>query len=249
MKINEVEKILEIPKATIRFYEKEGLISPQRNENSYREYSEADVEILKKIVVLRKIGVAVEDVKQVLESNLSLQDALSKNMARLQEQIEEIKGAMKVCALMQEKEESINSFDQNYYWNVIHNEELEGNKFFDLINDVIEFEKRVIYNEFGLSDENGKRKFSPGISVAISLGMCASCGLLWFFLGGMNVKDLVDGFFFPFVCIIISSVLGLPVFFLEKKNKKAAIIIKKIGMGLAVLFVIAVILMIIFLEV
>lgn len=55
MKINEVEKLLEIPKATIRFYEKEGLIIPQRNENSYREYSDEDVEILKKIIVLRKI--------------------------------------------------------------------------------------------------------------------------------------------------------------------------------------------------
>ena len=248
MKINEVEKLLEIPKATIRFYEKEGLIIPQRNENSYREYSDEDVEILKKIIVLRKIGVAVEDIKKVLGSNLSLQDALSKNMIHLHEQMEEIKGAMKICALMQEKEENIISLDQNYYWNVIRCEEKEGNKFFAIVNDVIEFEKNVIYNEFGLSDEDGKRKFARGTSVAIALVMCTSCGLLWFFLGGMNVKDLVEGFFFPFVCIIISSVLGLPVFFLEKKNKKAAVIIKKIGMGLAVLFVIVVVFMMIFLD-
>lgn len=249
MKINEIEKLLEIPKATIRFYEKEGLITPQRNENSYRDYSDADVEVLKKIVVLRKVGVAVEDIKNVLENNLSLQDALIKNMTHLQEQMEEIKGAMKVCALMQEREENILSLDQNYYWNVIHTEELEGNKFFAIINDVVEFEKRVIYNEFGLLDENGKRKFPLGTSIVLAIGMCVAGGLLWFFLGGMNVEDLVEGFFFPFVCIIISSVLGLPVFFLEKKNKKAAAIIKKIGMGLAVLFVIVVVFMMILLDV
>ena len=247
MKINEVEKYLEIPKATIRFYEKEGLLSPQRNENSYREYSNEDVEVLKKIVVLRKIGVAVEDVKQVLEGSLSLQDALIKNMNSLQEQMEEIKGAMKVCELMQQKEENISTFDQNYYWNVIHSEEKDGNKFFAIMNDVIEFEKSVIYNEFGLLDEQGNRKYSLKVSVVIAIGMCIACGLLWFFLGGMNVQDLVDGIFFPFVCIVISSILGLPVFFLEKKNEKAARMIKKIGYGLGVVFLIVVILMMIFL--
>ena len=42
MTIKEVEKILEIPKATIRFYEKEELVKPQRGSNTYREYTEAD---------------------------------------------------------------------------------------------------------------------------------------------------------------------------------------------------------------
>ena len=49
--VNDVEKQLNIPKATIRFYEKEGLLSPKRNENSYREYNDEDIELLKKIIV------------------------------------------------------------------------------------------------------------------------------------------------------------------------------------------------------
>ena len=56
MKINEVEKLLGIPMATIRFYEKEGLLVPQRNENSYREYSEKDVQLLKKIIDMNNAG-------------------------------------------------------------------------------------------------------------------------------------------------------------------------------------------------
>ena len=43
MTIKEVEQHLEVPRATVRFYEKEGLINPQRGENGYREYSEEDV--------------------------------------------------------------------------------------------------------------------------------------------------------------------------------------------------------------
>ena len=43
MTIKEVEQNLNVPRATVRFYEKEGLLSPVRGENGYREYSEEDV--------------------------------------------------------------------------------------------------------------------------------------------------------------------------------------------------------------
>ena len=52
MTIKEVEQILNIPRATIRYYEKEKLIDPQRTENGYRDYSDEDVELLKKIIIL-----------------------------------------------------------------------------------------------------------------------------------------------------------------------------------------------------
>lgn len=103
MKINEVEKLLGIPMATIRFYEKEGLLVPQRNENSYREYSEKDVQLLKKIIVFRKTGISVDAIKRILEGNLSLQDALSENLFVLQEKMKELEGAVNLCMEMQAK--------------------------------------------------------------------------------------------------------------------------------------------------
>lgn len=47
MKINEIETLLGQSRANIRFYEKEGLLTPARNENGYREYSEGDIATLK----------------------------------------------------------------------------------------------------------------------------------------------------------------------------------------------------------
>ena len=47
MTIKEVEQYLEVPRATVRFYEKEGLIRPERGGNGYRDYSEEDVEKLR----------------------------------------------------------------------------------------------------------------------------------------------------------------------------------------------------------
>ncbi len=248
MKINDVEKQLNIPKATIRFYEKEGLLNPKRNENSYREYDQEDIELLKKIIVLRKIGIPVEDIKLLLNNDLSLQNALTKNIHSLHEQIKEIEGALKVCEFMQSKDENINSLDENYYLDMIHNEELKGNKFFEIINDVIDFEKKVIGNEFSLIvDEEGNFKYSLGKSILISLGMCLTVGILWYLMDREPIS-FVEGFFFPFVCILISSVFGLPVFFLEKKNKDVANVIKKIGKGLCVILFIIMILLVIFIK-
>ena len=53
MKINEVEKATGIRDANIRFYEKEGLISPSRNSNGYREYSESDVRRIERSLASR----------------------------------------------------------------------------------------------------------------------------------------------------------------------------------------------------
>ena len=47
MKIKEVEDLVGITKANIRYYEKEGLLNPKRNEeNNYREYTLEDVRSL-----------------------------------------------------------------------------------------------------------------------------------------------------------------------------------------------------------
>ena len=54
MKINEVEAAVGVTKKNIRFYEEEGLITPGREPgNGYRSYSQADVERLRRIKLLR----------------------------------------------------------------------------------------------------------------------------------------------------------------------------------------------------
>lgn len=66
MLINEVSKITALTKKAIEYYVEQGLISPTVLENNYRYFSESDVESLKKISVLRKLGVGTEDAKTVL---------------------------------------------------------------------------------------------------------------------------------------------------------------------------------------
>ena len=80
MTIKELEQTLQIPRATIRFYEKEGLINPERKGNSYREYSNGDIAILKKTIILRKLGFSVSDIKEFLNNEVDFQEILEKNI-------------------------------------------------------------------------------------------------------------------------------------------------------------------------
>lgn len=85
MKINEAEELLGISKANIRFYEKEGLLTPRRGENRYRDYSEEDLDRLREIVILRKLGISVQVIKRLLDGELMLGDAMTANIANLEE--------------------------------------------------------------------------------------------------------------------------------------------------------------------
>jgi len=77
MKIGEAAAITGLTAGNIRFYEKEHLISPQKSDaNGYRDYSEAEVEQLKRIKLLRMVGIPVKEIRECLEADGSLEKAL-----------------------------------------------------------------------------------------------------------------------------------------------------------------------------
>ena len=49
MTSKEMEARSGVARANIRYYEAEGLLTPARRKNGYRDYSEADLELLEKI--------------------------------------------------------------------------------------------------------------------------------------------------------------------------------------------------------
>ncbi|MEN0648748.1 MerR family transcriptional regulator [Caldifermentibacillus hisashii] len=69
MFIHEVCKKCSLTKKAIYYYEKQGLIRPNIGENGYRNYSDEDVSTLKEIFVLRKLGLTISEIKNVLLSS------------------------------------------------------------------------------------------------------------------------------------------------------------------------------------
>ena len=85
MKIKEVEQQAGITKRNIRFYEQQGLLSPKRNmENGYRDYTEAEVNELKKIRLLRKLSLPIEEIRKIQNGDLLLEDALQRQIIVLE---------------------------------------------------------------------------------------------------------------------------------------------------------------------
>lgn len=134
MKIKEVEEKLGIPRATVRFYEKQSLITPERKENEYREYSEEDVIRLQKILILRKLGFSVSEIEDLFDDNADLESLLSAQLENLEQQKKEINGAIEICRQMKESSVSMDSMDVQYYWDEIHEKEAEGLSFFDALS-------------------------------------------------------------------------------------------------------------------
>ena len=103
MTIKEVEEQTGLTRSNIRFYEKEKLIEPSRNDkNGYRDYSEKDVENIKKIAYLRTLEISVEDIRCIIDEKVSLMEVLAKQNEMLQEQIEGLSKAKVMCEKMLE---------------------------------------------------------------------------------------------------------------------------------------------------
>lgn len=86
MKINDVEKLTEMTKKTIRFYEEQDLIHPARQENGYREYTQEDVESLLRIKFLRNLSVPIGDIRKVKQGKMTLSECMENNSSKIKEQ-------------------------------------------------------------------------------------------------------------------------------------------------------------------
>ena len=126
MTIKEVEEQTGLSRSNIRFYEKEKLIEPSRNDkNGYREYSERDVEIIKKIAYLRTLEISIEDIRCIISEKVSLIEIIEKQTTTIQIQIEGLNKAKTMCERMLEagnvsfNELQIEKYvtDLDTYWN------------------------------------------------------------------------------------------------------------------------------------
>ena len=68
----EMEQRSGVPRANIRYYEAEGLLTPARSGNGYRDYSEEDLRTLEKIKLLRRLGVSIEELRALRSGRADL---------------------------------------------------------------------------------------------------------------------------------------------------------------------------------
>lgn len=220
MKINELEEQLQISRANIRFYEKEGLIHPKRQSNGYREYSEEDLTRLKKIIIFRKLGLPIPEIRDILEGTLLLSDAIEKNIENLNQQIKELNGALDVCKTITKDTSASTNFDEEYYWNLIHEKEDNGQRFVEFVKDYLEFEKQSLVNMFGTAffyDLDGSvKRHGWMIALGILFVICIGRGIVSHIWRG---ESFLYGFSYPLMLFAILSLISFPIFILNRKYK------------------------------
>ena len=97
MTIKELEALVGLPRASIRFYEQEGFLSPRRLKNNYRDYSPEDARTLSKIKLLRQLHLDLDSIRRLEAGELTLAQALEDQLSALGEDKAALDRADEVC--------------------------------------------------------------------------------------------------------------------------------------------------------
>lgn len=120
MTIKEVEELSNMTRANIRFYEKEGLITPQRDSNGYRNYTEQDVDILKRIRLLRTVHLGLEEIRSLSEKESELTDVLLIHLRTLKKEQKDLEQSKAICEQLCRDQAAYESFDAEHYFNFLN---------------------------------------------------------------------------------------------------------------------------------
>lgn len=221
MKINEIEQLLGLTRANIRFYEKEGLLKPARKDNGYREYSDEDIVILKKIIIFRKLGLSLPDIKCILDGSLDITDAIEQNIEKINQQIAELNGALEVCKIIKNDSGANEDFNEELYWELIQNKENDGGKFAELAKDYLDMEKKSFLamweGAFFLPIRDKVKQYGWKSVLILLLVICIIRGIVQEFWG--TGGSFLEGFTYPFILFGITSLAIIPIFVLHRKYK------------------------------
>lgn len=119
MTIKDIETLSGMTRANIRFYESEGLLSPERRANGYRDYSNHDLEILKRIKLLRTLHISLEEIKALQTGEQELLAALDQHLGNLELEKTVIERSQEICKVMRSDGVQYQTLDAQHYLDAI----------------------------------------------------------------------------------------------------------------------------------
>jgi MerR family transcriptional regulator, thiopeptide resistance regulator len=87
-KIGELARIAGVTVRALHHYDSVGLLQPsERTHGGHRLYSAADVQRLYKLLALRRVGLPLEEIGPLLDSEDGLRDSVRRHLARVEQQL------------------------------------------------------------------------------------------------------------------------------------------------------------------
>lgn len=102
MKISEVSKLVNIPSATLRYYEQIGLLDNIKKEHGIRNYQQQDIEKINFIICMKKAGFSLDSIVQFVNLAKDKKQGEKRRLEMLLKQKDILLQEMK------EKEETLN---------------------------------------------------------------------------------------------------------------------------------------------
>ena len=137
MRISEVAEKTGLSISNIRFYEKKGLIGPDRDKDSkYRNYTEEDLALIKQILLFRKMDFSIEAISHILNNKLTIEAAIQNQITELEEKRDSIQSSIDLCKKIA-GDGQYSSLDTDYYLSYVKEEEKKG-RVFGQLNDLLD---------------------------------------------------------------------------------------------------------------
>lgn len=147
MNINELENMTGITKQNIRFYEKKGLLNPERNLiNNYRKYTQEDVKTLQTIKMLRKLDMPIEDVRRILSEEVQVGSAMQKHLEELTKKKSELEVCISICKSLCHAE--LKTLDVDKVLSEMNELKRKGGIFMSIIDDYKQVKKEEAMRTF-----------------------------------------------------------------------------------------------------
>lgn len=192
VRINQVETLVGITKKNIRFYEEQGLLSPRRSsENGYRDYSDDDVAVLCRVKLMRKLGVPVEEIRQMLAGTHTVADGMRRHLISLEREKRNVEQSMELCRSLQDREVWLSDLDAG-----------------TLLKQMEEMERSGATFQNKQSQDVRSRYIAPVAVALLFLGLMLGIGILMVWAYNANPQDappLAVLLLILFICVAFSA--------------------------------------------
>ena len=186
MRINEVEAQVGITKKNIRFYEEQGLLHPRRStENGSRDSGEEELVALRKIKLLRKLGVPLEEIRRMQAGGITLGDCMRRHLVTLEREQHSLEHSIELCRRLKDRGGTLESLDARELLEEMEAMEKEG----------------TIFLNRQVGDTRRIRYVAPAVITVLTVLLMA--GLIALMLWGFSI-DAEDAPPLPLVVVLVA---------------------------------------------
>lgn len=156
MNSREVEKKLNLYPMNLKFYGKIILPNSEDVADETREFTQEDLDMLKKTIILRKLDVSIIDIKRLYKGARTLNEIVQRQLKTIEENMNELNGSKKLCKKIISENLTMESLDADKILDMIEKDEKKGKKYFDIEEDYI-YEQSKVFDSMAKYKKYEKR--------------------------------------------------------------------------------------------